>query len=283
MRNRTVLSLSAALGAMVFAGAAAQAAPLFNVTFNSDTAGSPPVPTAATAGGTSTEPTATVVQTGTSVLVQNGYTDSNDSTQKLGGSGDNVLVLSDSSIASSTPANQSCSVTFKGNAADAATSGKVDLDADFLLDKITNPAASGNITFTLTNSGGSKMSQVIFNYNQNLTFNSFDSSGVIIAANSTTIAHEPGMLDTVFHLKLELDLDALTQTLTLGNNAPMSGTLPTGTSFLSTALSTSTSGAGVVVLDNFQTSVPTAAPEPASLSLLGLGGLLMLRRRRSAV
>ena len=141
----------AALLTAIAAPCAAYAVPQFNVTFSNDVVGSAPNDAPANPGGVSTDPTTVVAQPGTSILVQNGYTDT--LTSNTFGTG-NVAVFTDTGGAST-------AMVLRGDIADEISSGVFTVSFDWLEDKGVTPSTS-SFFLGLTNQNRGKNLSGIF-------------------------------------------------------------------------------------------------------------------------
>ncbi|MHB1157748.1 MAG: PEP-CTERM sorting domain-containing protein [Phycisphaerales bacterium] len=254
------------------ASAPAWAAPIFDVDFQSDTVGSPPVVAASVAGVTNTHPTTAII-TGTGSintrLVQDGY-------EALGGSGDKVLVVSDTD----TTANNNFSIQFFAANADAISSGTAVYSWDMLAS--STAARAGNLFLTISNSSSvavlSLLTQASGASNELMILSTYTSSGgVVNASPNYTFAR-----GAVQHVDVALDMDAKTADVYVNSNLKWSvsiayknGGAPTDNvarwTYSAGYLSTAT---GTYALDNFVFDVP----EPASMALMAMGGALVLVR-----
>jgi hypothetical protein len=135
----------------IAAPCAAYAVPQFNVTFTNDVVGSAPNDAPANPGGVSVDPTTVVAQPGTSVLVQNGYTDT--LTGNTFGTG-KVAVVTDTGGAST-------ATILQGAVEDEITSGLFTVSFDWMEDKGVSPSTS-SFFFGLTNQNRGKNLAAIF-------------------------------------------------------------------------------------------------------------------------
>lgn len=248
------------------------AVPIFDVDFQSDTVGSPPVVAASVAGVTNTHPTtATVTGTTNTRLVQDGY-------EALGGSGDKVLVVSDTDSAGA------FDLRFYAAAADAISSGNASISWDMLAS--STAARTGNFFLDVKNSSGtsvlSLLTQPSTSTTELLKVTTYTSSGGYVDATPFYIFPR----GTVQHIDLILDMDVNTADVYVNSILKWSvsiaylngvGALPDGVPTDNVAqwrFNAANAANGTYALDNFVFDVP----EPASIALLGLGGALMLVR-----
>lgn len=249
---------------------AAQATPLFDVTFTADTPGNTPNTAPANAGGLSTVPTsATSPVTGVKVL--NNYVDS--LTSAAFGSG-NVLAFDPSSGYTQVTA-------FQGALADAQGSGVFTIRFDIMEDK--GSAATGFVRVGTTDQPGSKILSgftiILGSDSDNIRADTSIDNSTILGTLSRGVAH---------HVDWVVDMDAPNATATslyvdnvlLGTlpRDPVGGPYDGSPSFGRFKVSRDGDGQGTIVFDNFQI-VSGAVPEPAALSLLGLSALALRRRK----
>jgi len=250
------------------------AAPLWSVDFSGMTPGAAPSTATAVAGQVNTQPTLFGAPANTSVLIQSSYTDSVLGTAFGNG---NVVVLSDNSNAASSPANQSCGLSFNGDNSDAASSGRVLVSFDMMLDS----AFSANTFFYSYNTSGQFVSYLMFSPNGSVSMISYSPPGTggpsQIAANALTKG-------TSTHVELLFDLDAGTQSLSINGVPRLTGTIVTTSNVDMFVLVTGSSSVTRMAIDNFNVAT---VPEPSGAWLLVVGSLVplagALRLRRTQV
>lgn len=263
-----------AVATVAMVSAPVWAVPIFDVDFQSDTVGSPPVVAASVAGVTNTHPTtATVGGTTNTWLVQDGY-------ETLGGSGDKVLVVSDTDSASA------FDLRFYAANADAISSGTAIYSWDMLASSSVTRA--GNYFLDVKNSSGiavlSLLTQPSGSTNELLKVTTYTSSGGYVDAVPNYIFPN----GTVQHIDLILDMDANTADVYVNSILKWSvsiaylngvGALPDGVPTDNVAqwrFAAGNAATGTYALDNFVFDVP----EPASMALMAMGGALILVRRK---
>jgi hypothetical protein len=261
--------------AVALFAAQSQAATVFDVDFSGDTGSSIAV-AAAVANTVNTHPT----QLGQSnaappsrgvVVPEQGHTDTNTG-QTLGGAGNPVAVLIDEYN------GWSPGIYFKGDATEESTSGKVSISADILLD--TTTSTGGYAPVFARNQAGQNIAAVLLNYTTGGTIWNFPTVGSLTPSNVGGPSNSAG--GQILHMDWVLDLDNLTQSVSINGGAAATGTLPTGSTynqFVINAIQPSNIY-GTMALDNVKIQ-NVAVPEPGSLALLGLGGLALIRRRRA--
>jgi hypothetical protein len=179
-----------------------------------------------------------------------------------------VAVLSDHST------NWSPWIGFKNAATEEVSSGKVNIKMDVLLD--TSIAQGGWSFFSVRNLTNQNIGGFVINYGSGAKLSNF---AAVNGANSYSGSIN-ATAGTVLHVDYTADLTALTQTLSFDNGLhSITSTLPSGSAYGQITISPGSSTTySTLALDNVHIE-STPVPEPASLALLGLGGLLMLRRR----
>lgn len=245
--------------------------PLYDIDWEGDTVGATPPIATYVAGTPSDGVQKIVVGANSSLLVQNGYTDSVTG-QTLGSK---VAVASDA-------AGQEARFDLRGEA-DAISSGSFSWSWDMLSDTY-----SGNIYMELKNNTGHNMGTILFYQDQSDIASPIEIQlGSYTAPHGTrTDAFMAGMFTsrgTPIHVDVDLDLDtrAVDVTLTSATESvsgslllPFSGTSGFADDIGRLYFRTTGGDVSVVAYDNIVTT-----PEPTTMVLLGLGGLLIRRKK----
>jgi hypothetical protein len=239
------------------------AAPLWNADFSGMTPGASPSTAAAVAGQVNTQPSSFAAPLNTSVLIQGSYTDSLLGT--VFGNG-NVVVLSDNSNASSSPASQSCSLSFNGDNSDAAASGRLLVSFDLMLDS----AFTANIFFYGYNTSNQLISYLMFSVNGSISMLAYSPPGTAGSSQTAANAFAKG---TPTHVDLLLDLDVGAQSLSVNGLPKLTGTIVTTSNVDAFSFFTGSSSVTRMAVDNFEVAV---VPEPSGAWLLVVGALVPL-------
>lgn len=286
MASRMAIGLAGAFGLAAATGAYAD--PWFDVNFDNVVIPASPgyvaVPVNATPTGTATTVIESRQKTGATARVYGEFTDSSTG-KKLGGNGDQVLILEDTSVATSSPASQYTIAKFGGQA--PLTSGKWRLTFDMMIDSSGATADKNNISMYLYDTSGATTN----NYLASISFDQYDQEIAIRSlaetTQSVTMAGPAFALGQKIQVKIDLDLDAHRFSLFINDNLQWGAAHSDGTytsdinpnyglsSFMIQTLTTTTGRVGLnnVVMD----ALPI--PEPASIGLAALAGLFLLRRR----
>jgi hypothetical protein len=238
--------------------------PQFDVDFENGTAGSPPPTSPAVAGGVSTNATAYFAGGTTTVLIQNGYTDTG--TGFTFGNG-KALVLGDNDVANSWV------VRFNGDSADAASAGGVRIGWDMLVDSAI-PGKTLNAWLILRDSGDSPIAASAFTMDGAIYMFTYTSAGVPGPASLVGSL----TLGTNVHFDVVLDFSTGKQSLFMDGTFLAAGNFGANTDFLRSDFSSTSPMIGVIALDNFL--IVEHVPEPSVAALLTLAGAILWRRVR---
>jgi hypothetical protein len=274
--QRSITSSVASVAFTLFALApmATQAAPKFSVTFTNDVVGGAPNDAPANPGGASTDPTLVATNPGTSILVQNGYTDT--LTGNTFGTG-KVAVFTDSSSSANS------AMILQGNIADEISTGLFTVSFDWMEDKGVSPSTS-SFFFGLTNqSRGKNLAAIFLDLGEdagNIRSGNDVNWGATLGTAARGVPHH---IDWVVDLD-QSDFSVATSLYLDGNFMHTQRREPFGASdgapsFGAMTISSAGAATCVVAVDNIVIQAGNAVPEPAS-GLLLAGGALLLGRRR---
>ncbi|MCC7350895.1 MAG: PEP-CTERM sorting domain-containing protein [Phycisphaerales bacterium] len=277
MKRALILAAAAASVSTLFA-VQSQAAVFYDVNFSNQVAGNTLSFQASTAGTPNTNPSAIGQQNAPpnidTVQAAAGYTDATTS-NTIGGASDMVAVLADHST------NWSPGIYFKNAAGEEVSSGKVNIKMDVLLDTYINntnpdPYKGGWSFFSVRNLANQNIGGFVINYGNGAALSNFATVG---GANSYS-GSLTAAAGTVLHVDYTADFTTLKQTLSLDNGVhSITNNLPSGSAYGQIVINPGSGPSyNTLALDNVHIE-STPVPEPASLALLGLGGMLMLRRR----
>jgi hypothetical protein len=248
-------------------GSSAFAVPLFDVDFNGETVGALPSEAAYVPGAVNTQAQQVDLEPSDGSLAVA------DGALGLGGSGD-LVVVGDQS------ANYAWGARFEGQA-DAATNGQVVVGMDFSAERMTS--GSERVSLKVGNENGMEMGELKI---------TVDTSGeedrtwlrYVEKPYPVTGYFQHGFLDAFewgvpSRIELIYDLDANTVQIAVDGNILTSeeqskDTFSTFDESIWRVHVSSEKGRHAFAFDNV-----TVTPEPASMALLGLGGLAILRRR----
>jgi hypothetical protein len=256
----------------------AGATPIFNVSFGTDasaTGSAPAVATAADAPPANLKPTATSAQSGTSVLVQNGATAADFSSF---GSG-NFLVYTNNVASGSATAK----TEYELNAADQTNTGVFTLTYHLQLDANAPDTTRGRTgtfgAYFYSNSSIVGLLTVSASDGSLTLYRTTDAGTTNAAVNNFTIA--TGVDYTITGI-LTLNGNSSTVDFMVGDTKLLNGM---GNGVANVPLTKirlanlGTKANDIVGIDTVTLDI-SSVPEPASLSLLALGGLGLLMRRR---
>lgn len=255
------LSLTLALAAT------AEPFPKFKVDFSNGTPGSAPPTSAAVAGGTSTNATAVVTATGTSILIQDTWT--NFSSTTVFGNG-NVAVITDTS------ASSTANLRFWGAQSDRTVNDRVSVSLDMMLDNV--PGSTGNMLLILRHTNSTTQAAIIGQLQLNLGTGVGSLSAYTNVGASAGAMSIPALgLGVAHRVEFVLHYDTGLYDLLYNGSLVATTNFATQQGFGGFDIFLGSSAIGTVAVDNFQIIPETGT---ISLILLGLGGMLSMFCRR---
>jgi len=271
---KSVLSIAAVAATLTSTGVAA---PLWNMDFEgaSHVVGSVPNTTPPNTGGVSSNPTFAGSTGAGTVLVQNGFTDT-DTSNTLGSK---VAVLSKTAAGSA-------QLQMQGDPADEVSTGTYTLSFDWIEDSL--PAGSSSFFIGMTNQARSKsLSSIFFDLGEpagNIRSGNSVNFGATLGTATRGAAHH---LDWVINLS-EANPALFSQVYLDGNLIATHQRDPVGvphdgaSAFGSFTISHSAASVGTIAIDNIVLQAGShVVPEPASaLALVAGFGALAIRRRK---